>query len=142
MSTNDKEQIYFLISGSLADIIVSLIGEMKQIKFIYIFCMNSQYHGELVQTFQKIHGSFTDLTILCDRLRQDILAKKSSTYNSSTLLLSALPSTASKRSDRQEAAFMYFRLLAELLVKLEHKQSTKMNLFPFVVHNTLTMHLS
>jgi hypothetical protein len=128
MSSNENQQIYFLVSGSLADNIVPLIYEIQQIKIIYIFCVHRQYYGKLVQTFHKIGGIFTDATVLCDILRRDILSNKtvvSSSHNSSTLLLSAIPSCTSDRSNQQEAEFMYFRLLAEVLVGLEHKQSTK-----------------
>ena len=128
MSSNENEQIYFLISSSLADMIVPLICEIQQIRKIYIFCTHSQYYGKLTQTFNQIGGVFTDVAGLCDTLRRDILTNKTaalSLHNSSTLLLSALSSSTSDRSDQQEAEFMYFQLLAELLVGLKHKQSAK-----------------
>ncbi|CAF1006823.1 unnamed protein product [Rotaria sordida] len=138
MSSNENEQVYLLISGSLADIVVPLIYQIEQIKMIYVVCINIQYHGKLSQTFDKIGGIFTNLNMLYDALRRDIVTNRTTTThsisNSSALLLSALPSPPSDRSDQQEAAFMYFRMLTEVLVELEHEESTK-NEFVAVCHS-------
>ncbi|CAF1498591.1 unnamed protein product [Rotaria sordida] len=110
ISSNENEQVYLLISGSLADIFVPLIYQIEQIKMIYVVCINIQYHGKLSQTFDKIGGIFTNLNMLYDALRRDIVTNRTTTThsisNSSALLLSALPSPPSDRSDQQEAAFM------------------------------------
>ena len=124
ISSNENEQIYFLISDSLADLIVPLIYEVSQIKMIHIFCMNGSYHGQLSATFNKINGIFTDLTILCNTIRENSLIVKttaSSISNSSTLLSISLSSSSTNRSNQQEADFMYFRLLTEARIEVHHK---------------------
>lgn len=128
ISTNENEQFFFLVSSSSSNIIIPLTYKIMQIKFIYIFATNKQYYNQWCQTFKKIGGIFTDILELCDALRRDVLTNKitaSSVCDPSALSVSALPSLASDRSNQQEAAFMYFKLLAEFLVELKDKQSTK-----------------
>ena len=128
ISTNENEQFVFLVSTSSANIIISLTYQIMQIKFIYIFTTNKQFYNQWCQAFKKFAGIFTDVIELCDALQRDVLTNKitaSSVHDSSTLSLSALSSSASDRSNQQEASFMYFKLLAEFLLELEDKQSTR-----------------
>ncbi|CAF1213681.1 unnamed protein product [Adineta steineri] len=117
--SNDNEQIHFLIVDLLSDRIIPLIYEISQIKMIYILSMNKPYQDRFSTTFEKVIGIFTDLTILCDAIRRNTLICKRN------LSLKSNSSSSANRSNQQEAEFMYFRLLTDCLIEMDHKNCTK-----------------
>ncbi|CAF1303153.1 unnamed protein product [Adineta steineri] len=68
-----KDTITFLIcSGSLGQIIIPQIHTLKNIRSIYVYCRNQQYHKQWSIEYPKIKEVYIDLDLLLNDLRSDV----------------------------------------------------------------------
>ena len=128
ISKHDQEHIYFLASGPSTETIITRIHEIQQIESIYILGVETQNSIQSDETSCKLRGIFDNPNALLQALQQEV-SVKGIANGSSALLFSTLSSNAANRSNQQEADFMYFRLLTEVLVRLKAKESTKKEFF-------------
>ncbi|CAF1246312.1 unnamed protein product [Adineta steineri] len=66
--TNNK--ICMIVSGSLGQHIVSRVHDMSQVDSIFIFCDNQEWHKQWAKEWSKIKGVYTDITSICEGLKQ------------------------------------------------------------------------
>ncbi len=64
------EKIFMIISGSLGQNIVPLVHNIYQLTSIYIFCENKSKHEHWVKKWSKIKGIFTEISPICNELKQ------------------------------------------------------------------------
>jgi hypothetical protein len=110
--TNTHQRVFFVLSASIASIILSLdLHLLPQIHSIYVLSTNEEKWATQIP---KVKGIFMDLKLLYKILRQDL-------YQLERNLISfdLLPTDGC--SNNQEAIFMYAQLINEIFLEMnEH----------------------
>ncbi|CAF1081830.1 unnamed protein product [Adineta steineri] len=112
--TNNK--VCMIVSGSLGQHIVPHVHDMSQVDTIFIFCDNQQWHKQWAEEWSKIKGVFTDITSICEALKQ---AAHQCEQNATSISFVA----SNKKLDQLDPSFMYTLILKEILltIKFEDK---------------------
>jgi len=120
ISSRQTNNIFFLVSETLAKIIIPLIHELSQMVSIYILC-KSEDDG--YQLYSKVIGCFIDKKRLVSKLIVDIAR-----YTRNTISISLLEPNAIKSIrdlSKEHASFMWFQLLIEILLKMDQMDVAK-----------------
>ncbi|CAF1020500.1 unnamed protein product [Adineta steineri] len=107
--TNNK--ICMIVSGSLGQHIVSRVHDISQVDSIFIFCINQEWHKQWAKEWLKIKGVFTDITSICEALKQ---AAHQCEQNAISISFMA----SNKKLDQLDASFMYTQILKEILLTI------------------------
>ncbi|CAF1022190.1 unnamed protein product [Didymodactylos carnosus] len=111
------EKIFFIVSGELGEKFVPILHNNQQIQAIYVFCSKKEKHKQWAKQYQKIRAVYDDINKIYDALKDDV-----STPSSNELPISVMSSSSSGTSNnKQEASFMYFQLLIEILLQMKEK---------------------
>ena len=68
-----KKSIFLIISGLLAESVLSQTHNIQQLETVYIFCLDKEKHSKLMDQYAKIRGIFVDKFKLFHQLAEDIL---------------------------------------------------------------------
>ncbi|CAF1148463.1 unnamed protein product [Didymodactylos carnosus] len=115
MSNIKTEKVFLIVSGSLGEKIVPLIQQMPQVESIYVFCSNKTHHEKWAGNYKKVTGIYTEIDAICNQLGKDVARS-----SNNELPMSVMPTDA---SNKQEASFMYFRLLIDILLRTDNSHS-------------------
>src|SRR5262249_54663565 len=66
----DNDKACMIISGSLGQHIVPCVHNMFRLDSIFIFCDNKKRHEQWAKEWSKIKGVFTEISPICDALKQ------------------------------------------------------------------------
>ncbi|CAF1204588.1 unnamed protein product [Adineta steineri] len=105
-----------IISGSLGQHIVPCVHNMSQIDSIFIFCNNRNHHEQWAKDWSKIKGVFTDITSICEALKE---AAHQCEQN-------AIPMSfvgANKKLDQLDPSFMYTQIIKEIILTIKFDQN-------------------
>ncbi|CAF0976087.1 unnamed protein product [Adineta steineri] len=100
-----------IISGSLGQHIVPHVHNMSQVDTIFIFCKNQEWHKQWAREWPKIKGVFTDITSICEALKQ---AAHQCEQNAIPISFMA----SNKKLDQLDPSFMYTQILKEILLTI------------------------
>ena len=109
-----------IISGSLGQHIVPQVHDMSQVNTIFIFCDNRKRHEQWAKEWPKIKGVFTEISSICEALKQ---AVQQSEQN--TTAISIVPTNGNvthKNLDQLDPSFMYTQILKEILLTIAFQQ--------------------
>ncbi|CAF3809219.1 unnamed protein product [Rotaria sp. Silwood1] len=131
-NTTDAK-IFFITSNILGRIIVPTIHPFEQIDSIYIFHGNKSSDDQWTEDYKKIKGIFNDITLICDRLKQDTIKQEK---NNDSFAISFISSSDinSRDVNRQDPSFMYFQLLKDIILKdclFESEEQTKADMLSY-----------
>jgi tetratricopeptide (TPR) repeat protein len=115
-------RIFFVVSGSLGEKIVSVIHDLPQVTFIYIFCADKSKHEIWAKQFNKIRGVFNDDVPLSIKVKDDVCSLSNVTFP-----FGLFDSTQQSLQDlsKEQASFMWFQLLTEVLLRLPQTPEAK-----------------
>ncbi|CAF1529550.1 unnamed protein product [Adineta steineri] len=108
--TNNK--VRMIVSESLGQNIVPHVHHMPQIDTIFIFSNNQECDKQWVREWPKIKGVFTDITIICETLKQ---ATQQCEQNAISISFVA----SNKKLDQLDPSFMYTQILKEILLTID-----------------------
>ncbi|CAF4216874.1 unnamed protein product, partial [Adineta steineri] len=116
IQTINNNKVCMIISGSLGKHIVPHVHNMSQVDTIFIFCNNQEWHKQWAKEWSKIKGVFTDITSICEALKQ---ASHQCEQNATSISFVA----SNKKLDQLDPSFMYSQILKEILltIKFEDK---------------------
>ncbi|CAF1280851.1 unnamed protein product [Adineta steineri] len=116
IQTINNNKICMIVSGSLGKHIVPRVHNMSQVDTIFIFCNNQAWHKQWAEEWPKIKGVFTDITSICEALKQ---AAHQCEQNATSISFVA----SNKKLDQLDPTFMYTQILKEILltIKFEDK---------------------
>ncbi|CAF1496042.1 unnamed protein product [Adineta steineri] len=109
------KKVCMIISGSLGQHIVPRVHNMSQVDSILIFCGNKKYHEQWTKDWPKIKGVFTDVTPICEALKE---AAHQCEQN-------AIPMSfvgTNKKLDQLDPSFMYTQILKEIVFSIKFNQ--------------------
>ncbi|CAF1495891.1 unnamed protein product [Adineta steineri] len=116
IQTINNNKVCMIVSGSLGKHIVPHVHDMSQVDTIFIFCNNQQWHKQWAKEWPKIKGVFTDITSICEALKE---AAHQCEQNATSISFVA----SNKKLDQLDPSFMYTQILKEILltIKFEDK---------------------
>ena len=92
IDTINDNKICMIISGSLGQQIVPRVHNMSQMDSVFIFCDNKKYHEQWTTEWSKIKGVFTEITPICEALKQASQQCEQNAASISFLATSGVPS--------------------------------------------------
>ncbi|CAF3505461.1 unnamed protein product [Adineta steineri] len=104
-----------IISGSLGRHSVPCVHNMSQVDSIFIFCGNEKYHEQWTKDWPKIKGVFTNITHICDALKEAAYQCEQN----------AIPMSfvgTNKKLDQLDPSFMYTQIIKEILLTITFDQ--------------------
>ncbi|CAF1403633.1 unnamed protein product [Adineta steineri] len=108
--TNNK--VCMIVSDSLGQHIVPNVHHMSQIDTIFIFCNTQESHEQWTKEWPKIKGVFTDITSICEALKQ---AAQQCEQNAISISFVA----SEKEFDQLDSTFIYTQILKEILLTIK-----------------------
>ncbi|CAF1428107.1 unnamed protein product [Adineta steineri] len=120
IQTINNNKICMIVSDSLGQHIVPHVHDMSQVDTIFIFCSNREWHKQWSKEWPKIKGVFTDITSICEALKQ---AAHQCEQNAIPISFVA----SNKKLDQLDSSFMYTQILKEILltISFEDKHFTE-----------------
>ncbi|CAF4543722.1 unnamed protein product, partial [Rotaria sp. Silwood2] len=113
--------------------IVPTIHPFEQVDSIYIFHGNKSSDDQWTKDFKKIKEIFNDITLICDRFKQDIIQKEKDN-NSFTISFVSSSDINSRDVNRHDPSFMYFQLVKDIILKdhlFESEEQTKADMLSY-----------
>ncbi|CAF1497130.1 unnamed protein product [Adineta steineri] len=107
--TNNK--ICMIVSGELGEHIVPHVHDISQVDTIFIFCNNQEWHKQWTREWPKIKGVFTDITSICEALKQTAHQCEQNAISISFV-------ATNKTLDQLDPSFMYTQILKEILLTI------------------------
>ncbi|CAF1477100.1 unnamed protein product [Adineta steineri] len=111
IQTININKVCMIVSGSLGKHIVPHVHDKAQLDTIFIFCNNQEWHKQWTQEWPKIKGVFTDITSICEALKQ---AVRRCEQNATSISFVA----SNKKLDQLDPSFMYTQILKEILLTI------------------------
>ncbi|CAF0735391.1 unnamed protein product [Adineta steineri] len=108
-------KVCLIISGSLGQQIMPRVHNMSQVDSIFIFCGNKKHHEQWTKDWPKIKGVFTDITPICEALKE---AAHQCEQN-------AIPMSfvgTNENLDQLDPSFMYTQTIKEILLTIKFDQ--------------------
>ncbi|CAF1055743.1 unnamed protein product [Rotaria magnacalcarata] len=118
-----SEKVFMIVSGALGQHALPRIHHIPKLDSIYVFCGLKSQHEKWAQKWTKIKGVSTQITPICDSLKQTIQK-----FEQNFLSLSFVtPSNVSDQNlDQLDQSFMYTKILKEILLEIKYNdQSVK-----------------
>ncbi|CAF0971087.1 unnamed protein product [Adineta steineri] len=118
------KKVCMIISGSLGQHIVPHVHNMSQVDSIFIFCGNTKYHEQWAKDWPKIKGVFTDITPICQALKE---AAHQCEQN-------AIPMSfvgTNKKLDQLDPSFMYTQIIKEIILTITFNQKHIQDYFDY-----------
>ncbi|CAF1029291.1 unnamed protein product [Adineta steineri] len=118
------KKVCMIISGSLGQHTVSRVHSMSQVDSIFIFCGNKKYHEQWAKDWPKIKDVFTDITPICEALKE---AAHQCEQN-------AIPMSfvgTNKNLDQLDPSFMYTQIIKEIILTIQFDQKHTQDYFDY-----------
>jgi tetratricopeptide (TPR) repeat protein len=114
--TDIGEKAFLVISGEFSQPIISIVQNISQVNCVYIFSKNNVQYGE----WPKVAGVYTDITPICEALRQAI---KDCDYNTVSITFAKkMDGATGPNRDTLDSSFMYTQILKEILLTIDFDQ--------------------
>ncbi|CAF2582429.1 unnamed protein product [Rotaria sp. Silwood2] len=118
-----NEKAFMIVSGVLGQHALPQIHNISKLDSIYVFCGLKAKHEQWAQKWTKIKGVFTQITPICDLLKQTIQK-----FEQNFISLSFVTPTnvSDQNLDQLDQSFMYTQILKEILFEIKfNDQSLK-----------------
>jgi tetratricopeptide (TPR) repeat protein len=115
-----EEKTFMISSGALGQTTVPMLHDKPQVSKIYIFCGNKARHEQWTKKWPKVEGVYTDITPICEALKQDV---HNCDQNSISMSFVKTADGASNQNlDTLDQSFMYTQILKEILLTINFEQ--------------------
>jgi tetratricopeptide (TPR) repeat protein len=120
INTINDNKICMIISDSLGEHIVPRVHNMSQVDSIFIFCGNKEHHEQWTKQWSKIKGVFTEITPICEALKQ---ASQQCEQNAISISFVATGGDATSQNlDLLDPIFMYTQIMKEIILTIEFEE--------------------
>ena len=115
------EMIFMIISGTFSQTIVPIIQDIPQVSSVYIFREHKATLVQWAKQWSKVKGVFTDITPICEALKQ---AAYDCDKNMVSISIVKLPNdgASNQNLDQLDQSFMYTQILKEILLTITFEQ--------------------
>jgi tetratricopeptide (TPR) repeat protein len=119
LTRTDDEKVVMIISDALCRYTVPLIHDIVQLDAIFILCKYKTSHEEWAKVWPKIKGFFTEITPVCEVLKQFISQCEQNAISMSFITINDI---CKKNVDQLDYSFMYTQVLKEILLTITFEQ--------------------
>jgi tetratricopeptide (TPR) repeat protein len=115
-----EERAFVIFSGALGKTTVPMVHDKPQVNTIYIFCGNKGHHEKWAKEWPKVAGVYTDITPICEALRQ-----ATQDYDHNAISISFTKKTEGATGPNRDtlgSSFMYTQILKEILLIIDFDQ--------------------
>ncbi|CAF1457802.1 unnamed protein product [Adineta steineri] len=112
IQTINNNKVCMIVSGSLGKYIMRHVHDMSQVDSIFIFCNNQECHQQWATEWPKIKGLFTNITSICEALKQTAHQCEQNAISISFV-------ASNKKLDQLDPSFMYTQILKEILLTVD-----------------------
>ncbi len=116
-----EEKTFIISSGALGQTTVPVVHDKPQVSTIYIFCSNKARHEKWAKEWPKIQGVYTDITHICEALKQT--AQDCDQNSVSISFVKSTDGASNEKLDQLDQSFMYTQILKEILLTIDFEQS-------------------
>ncbi|CAF0989218.1 unnamed protein product [Adineta steineri] len=125
-----NEKVFLIVSDTLGKAIMPSIHEISQLDSIYIFCKTQTNHDQWTKQWtkqwSKIKGTFTQILLLCESLKQ---AAQNCDKNSISMSFVSTHDDVLKQDINQlDPSFMYTQILKEIILEITYDQRFRKDL--------------
>jgi tetratricopeptide (TPR) repeat protein len=117
LTDTQDEKIFLVLCASLAQRAVPLIHEIAQLDSIYILSKNKLEDNCWTPQSTKVRGVFTEITLICDKLKQATQQLDQNTISISFMPTSA--ATINPKLNKLHQSFMYTQMFKEILLTID-----------------------
>jgi tetratricopeptide (TPR) repeat protein len=114
------DKVCMIISGALGQHILQRVHNMSQVHSIFIFCGNKKYHKQWAKEWPKIKGVFTEISPICEALKQAAQQCEQDVIPIS--FMGTGGDASNKKLDQLDPTFMYTTIMKEILLIIKFKQ--------------------
>ncbi|UJR15061.1 hypothetical protein I4U23_002032 [Adineta vaga] len=112
MKNIEDHKVCMIISGCFEQQIVPRIHSMSQVDSIFILYDNNKHHEDWIQEWPKIKGVFTEITSMCEAIKQAVQQCEQNAVSISFVQ----PGTILNQLD---PSFMYTQILKEIFLTID-----------------------
>ncbi|CAF0832427.1 unnamed protein product [Adineta steineri] len=109
-------KICLIISGSLGQHIVPRVHNLSQVDSVFIFCSSAKHHEQWAKDWPKIKGVFTDITPICEALKEAAHQCEQNAISMSFV-------GTNKKLDQLDPSFMYTQIIKEIILTIKFGQN-------------------
>ncbi|CAF0975970.1 unnamed protein product [Adineta steineri] len=110
------KKVCMIMPGYLGHRIVLRLHNMSQLDSIFIFCGNKTLHEQWAKDWPKIKGVFTDITPICEALKEDADRCEQKAIPVSFM-------RPNEKLDQLDPSFMYTQIIKEILLTIKFGQN-------------------
>jgi hypothetical protein len=115
-----EEKVFMISSGAFGQTTVPIVHDMPQVSSIYIFCDNKTRHEQWTKEWSKVKGVFTEITLICQALKQVTQECNQNIIPMSLVVPSS--GTTTQNLNQLDQSFMYTQILTEILLTIDFEQ--------------------
>ncbi|CAF2065521.1 unnamed protein product [Rotaria magnacalcarata] len=119
---SQKYRFVLIVSGRLGKEIVPSIDKIRQVRSIYVFCMNQAYHKEWTWRFKKVKAVVVELDELVSRIKSD---HKIQIKVKDPLSINIWTASAGKSTTGVNGKFIFSQVLIDCLLQLKSTGTDK-----------------
>jgi len=105
---------------SIDEIIVSIVQEISQISYVYIFCENKSHHEKAAKEWFNVKGVYRDIILICAALEQT--AQDCDQNSVSISFVKTTDGTSNQNLGKLDQSFTCAELLKKILLTINLKQ--------------------
>ena len=129
LSTLDiADRVLLIVSGSLGEHTLPLVHEQEQIVSIFIFCDDIIRHREWTSKYLKIRGVFNVAEQLVEGIQHDVQLLVHHFIPANIFTMQDIHQTSFQNIDKEQANYMWFQLLIDVIVQLPPSVQAKQDL--------------
>ena len=129
LSTLDiADKVLLIVSGSLGEHTLPLVHEQEQIVSIFIFCDDIIKHREWASKYLKIRGVFNVAEQLVEVIQHDVQLLVHHFIPANIFTMQDIHQTSFQNIDKDQANYMWFQLLIDVIVQLPPSVQAKQDL--------------
>ncbi|CAF4232907.1 unnamed protein product, partial [Adineta steineri] len=118
------KRVCMIIPGFFGQHIVPRVHNLSQVDSVFIFCSSAKHHEQWTKDWPKIKGVFTDITPICEALKE---AAHQCEQNSIPMSFVG----SNKQLDHLDPDFMYTQIIKEILLTIEFGQNHIQDYFDY-----------
>ncbi|CAF1160522.1 unnamed protein product [Didymodactylos carnosus] len=123
------EKVVFIVSGKLGREVVPRLHDLPQLNCIYIYCLDKAGNKQWSDKYSKVKGVFTDLDELIKRITKDQEIREKVEDLVAISIFNRMDKESTHKNLKSEnSSFMWFQLLIEILICMEHSLTAKQEL--------------
>jgi hypothetical protein len=118
--TDIEEKAFVVISGEFSQPIISIVQNIFQVNCVYIFSTNNVQYEKWAKEWPKVAGVYTDITPICEALRQ---ARRDCDFNTVSISFAKkMDGATGPNRDTLDSSFMYTQILKEILLTIDFNE--------------------